>query len=106
VPPGEWFCVACARAPGAPIGRYPQRKAKLHKAKAAKPAPAPAPSKGHKGEKRQREEREDEDEEMEDAVETGGKRKAVVKGKSSGELCCLFFVCFLPRSTDAFLGGL
>jgi len=31
---------------------------------------------------------------MEDAVETGGKRKAVVKGKSGGELHSLSFFFF------------
>ncbi|KAF8075359.1 regulator of chromosome condensation 1/beta-lactamase-inhibitor protein II [Lyophyllum atratum] len=70
VPPGEWFCVACARAPGAPIGRYPPRKAKLHKAKASRATA----SKVHK--------EEDGEEEAEGEVETGGKRKAGGKGKA------------------------
>ncbi|GLB41420.1 putative regulator of chromosome condensation (RCC1) repeat [Lyophyllum shimeji] len=68
VPPGEWFCVECTRKPGAPIGRYPPRKGKLHK-------PAPAPAENGKR---------DEEDEQEPGAAARGKRKApsAAKGKA------------------------
>ena len=71
----------CARDPGAPIGIYPLRKAKLKvvkpktagkavkKKKESLPLPAP-------------------DGDEDDDEVTGGKRKVVGKSKNTGMFCC------------------
>ena len=76
VPDGEWFCVNCARNPGAPIGIYPPRKAK---SKVVKPKPA-----GKAAKKKDISPPQAPDDDNDNDEFTGGKRKAVGKSKNAG----------------------
>lgn len=106
VPEGEWFCVQCAKQPGAPIGRYPVRKATPQAAAAAAgrmmtpnahvnatPSTSKRPrarSPVYDDEDEEDEDEEDEDEEEEEAPR---KRKSPSK-RRAGEWRFLFFFLF------------
>ncbi|KAG6841009.1 hypothetical protein C0991_002639 [Blastosporella zonata] len=101
VPDGEWFCVQCARQPGAPIGRYPIRK--------SKPQPAgkntPGASALGNANKRPRVpspvyDEDDEEDDEEDAVDNyddddGGRKKKPASRKRAGECFGFFFFSLL-----------